>query len=309
MSITRQQALDLFRSDDLIGLGMEADAMRRKLHPEGVVTYSLDQEITYRATDGTGQVLDFEQIYAEVAKATETGSTGVVLTGGLDSDLDLAWFKQLIGGIRQRFPQMSVQSLTAAEVVALADHSELGLTDAVAQLRDAGLCSLRGDGHLFAHSDGWLLVHRTAHQLGLRTEAVMTFGDSETFDQRMDFLERMRRLQEETGGFAAFVPVSFLPDTALGGRELDAPTAVEHLKMLAISRLYLSNIDNIQACAQAQGSKVVQLALRFGSNDAGSVTLRRTLSRTTEEDLRRIIRDAGFKPVRRDSLYRAMFLN
>jgi cyclic dehypoxanthinyl futalosine synthase len=303
MSITRQQALDFFRSDDLIGLGMEADAIRRKLHPEGVATYSLDREIGYRAPR------EFEHIHSEVAEAMETGSTGIVLTGGLDSDSDLGWFKRLIGGIRRQFPQLNLQCLNATEVIALAERGKLSLTDVIAQLHNAGLDSLLGDGGWPSRLEDWLLVHRTAHQLGMRTAAVMIFGDGESLDQRMDFLEKVRSLQEETGGFSAFMPVSFLPDTALGGRELDAPTAVEHLKMLAISRLYLSNIENIQASTVAQGPKVLQLALRFGGNDAGAVRGRKAANGAIEEDLRRIIRDAGFKPVRRDSLYRAMFLN
>ena len=278
MAITRQQALDAFQSDDLIGLGMEADALRRRLHP----------------------------------------------------DLKIDWFERLLRGIKERFPQIWLHCFSASEILAIAEYSELSVRDTIIRLRDAGLDSIPGGGaeilddvvrHKIARlkcgTQDWLHVHRTAHQLGMRTTATMMFGVGETFDQRINHFEQVRRLQEETGGFTAFIPWSFQPgNTALGGRKWDEATSVEYLKVLAIARLYLDNIENVQASWVTQGLKVLQMGLRFGGNDVGSVMLEENVVKaagtsncTTEEELRHIIRDAGFKPVQRDTLYRTMFLN
>jgi cyclic dehypoxanthinyl futalosine synthase len=151
----------------------------------------------------------------------------------------------------------------------------------------------------------WLGVHGAAHQLGMQTAATMVFGAGETPEQRVGLLEAVRQLQQETGGFTAFVPVAA---EAPGGRELDGATAVERLKMLAISRMFLENIENVQSSRAGQGLKVLQTGLRFGANDVGTVDAG-AANGAAEEDLRRIIRDAGFRPAQRDALYRTMFLN
>ena len=348
MSLTRQQALDHFNSPDLIGLGFEADAVRRRLHPEGVVTYIIDRNINYtnfcteyctfcafyRPLKGPradeGYILDFEKIYEKIAETQEMGGTGVLMQGGIHPDLKIDWFENLFRGIKQRFPKIWLHCLSASEVLAIAEYSELDLRTTIARLRDAGLDSIPGGGaeildddvrkriaRLKCRTEDWVSVHRTAHQLGMRTTATMMFGVGETFDQRINHFEVVRNLQEETGGFTAFIPWSFQPKyTALGGRGWDEATSVEYLKVLAISRLYLDNIENVQASWVTQGLKVLELGLHFGGNDVGSVMLEENVVKaagtsncTTEEELRRIIRDAGFKPVQRDTLYRTMFLN
>jgi len=348
MPLTRQQALDCFQSSDLIGLGMEADSVRRRLHPEGVVTYIIDRNINYtnfcteyctfcafyrplkgpRANEG--YILDFETIYDKIAETIEMGGTGVLMQGGLHPDLKIDWFERLFGGIKERFPRIWLHCLSASEVLAIAEYSSLSVRDTIARLRDAGLDSIPGGGaeilddevryriaRLKCRTADWVNVHRTAHQLGMRTTATMMFGVGETYEQRVNHFEVIRNLQEETGGFTAFIPWSFQPKhTALGGRGWDEATSVEYLKVLAISRLYLDNIENVQASWVTQGLKVLELGLHFGGNDVGSVMLEENVVRaagtsncTTEEELRRIIRDAGFKPVQRDTLYRTMFLN
>jgi cyclic dehypoxanthinyl futalosine synthase len=348
MSLTRQQALDHFNSADLIGLGFEADGVRRRLHPEGVVSYIIDRNINYtnfcteyctfcafyRPLKGPkaeeGYILEFEKIYEKIAETQEMGGTGVLMQGGIHPDLKIDWFENLFRGIKQRFPKIWLHCLSASEVLAIAEYSDLDLRTTIARLRDAGLDSIPGGGaeildddvrkriaRLKCRTEDWVGVHRTAHQLGMRTTATMMFGVGETFDQRINHFEVVRRLQEETGGFTAFIPWSFQPKyTALGGRGWDEATSVEYLKVLAISRLYLDNIENVQASWVTQGLKVLELGLHFGGNDVGSVMLEENVVKaagtsncTTEEELRRIIRDAGFKPVQRDTLYRTMFLN
>ncbi|MBS1802151.1 MAG: dehypoxanthine futalosine cyclase [Acidobacteria bacterium] len=348
MAITRAEALDYFASPDLIGLGFEADAVRQRLHPEGVVSYIIDRNINYtnfcteyctfcafyRPLKGPradeGYILDFEKIYEKIAETQEMGGTGVLMQGGIHPDLKIDWFERLFRGIKRRFPKIWLHCLSASEVLAIAEYSELDLRTTIARLRDAGLDSIPGGGaeildddvrkriaRLKCRTEDWVSVHRTAHQLGMRTTATMMFGVGETFDQRINHFEVVRNLQEETGGFTAFIPWSFQPKyTALGGRGWDEATSVEYLKVLAISRLYLDNIENVQASWVTQGLKVLELGLHFGGNDVGSVMLEENVVKaagtsncTTEEELRRIIRDAGFKPVQRDTLYRTMFLN
>ncbi len=277
--MTREQALDYFQSPDLIGLGFEADAVRRRLHPEGVVSYIIDRNINYtnfcteyctfcafyRPLKGPqakeGYILDFEKIYEKIAETVEMGGTGVLMQGGIHPDLKIDWFERLFRGIKERFPQIWLHCLSASEVLAIAEYSELSLRDTIMRLRDAGLDSIPGGGaeildddvrkriaRLKCRTEDWVSVHRTAHQLGMRTTATMMFGVGETFEQRVNHFEVVRRLQEETGGFTAFIPWSFQPkNTALGGRGWDEATSVEYLKVLAISRLYLDNIDNVQA--------------------------------------------------------------
>jgi cyclic dehypoxanthinyl futalosine synthase len=184
----------------------------------------------------------------------------------------------------------------------------VGLREAIARLQDAGLDAIAGDGVDLAGGIGtgcsvqeWVEVHREAHGVGMRTAAVMVFGAGETLEQRVDFLEAVRALQQETGGFTAFAPVAA---EAASGRDLDAATAVERLKTLAVARMFLDNVENVQAIRAGHGLKVLQTGLRFGANDAGWVSA----EGAGEEDARRIIRDAGFKPAQRDAAYRAMFL-
>ncbi len=324
MAITRRQALDFFRSDDLIGLGIEADAVRRTLHPEGVVTYLIDRSIPC-ANPGTG-ISDLEAICGQIAETVEMGGTGVLLEGcfpaganpGPNPRTDLAPLVNLLRGIKQRFPQVSVQCFPAPEILAIAHANSLSVGDTLARLRDAGLDSIPGDGVAFLDPgtpapaskcgmEDWIAVHRAAHQLGMSTAAAMLFGTGETLEQRFDHLEQVRRLQEETGGFTAFLPRNLPGPSGISGR--DEATAVEYLKVLAVARLYLDNIENLQSSWDTQGLKVLQMGLRFGGNDAGSVTPAGASKSTTEEELRRIIRGAGFKPVQRDTLYRTMFLN
>ena len=205
------------------------------------------------------------------------------------------------------------------------------MRDVIARLRDAGLQSIPGGGAEIledsvrkriwsltkAPTEKWVDVHESAHGLGMRTTATMMFGVGEKYEHRINHFQRLYELQEETGGFTAFIPWSFQPqNTALGGRHWDEATAVEYLKVLAISRLYLSNFLNVQSSWVTQGLKVCQMGLRFGGNDVGSVMLEENVVRaagvtncTTEEELRRIIRDAGFRPAQRDTLYRQYFLN
>ncbi len=327
MGITRQQALDCFASDDLIGIGMEADALRRTLHPEGVVSYTIDRPLD-------ASTPDLDAACASARQSITMGATGLQVHASPGQPVTLAHFETLFTGIKQRFPNLRLHGLSATQIVAIAAAGSLSLRDTLARLQSAGLDCI--DSHAVILNDqirarvvpnrcstaDWLAVHRTAHQLGLSSAATMVFGVGESIEERIAHLELLRALQAETGGFTSFTP---LAHTA-GGLNLPEPTAVEYLTTLAVSRLYLDNIPNLQGSWATQGLKVLQMGLRFGGNDVGSVLLEDRIGKpgsptgvlgpvgwkpggATEEELRRIIREAGFKPVQRDTLYRTLFLN
>jgi cyclic dehypoxanthinyl futalosine synthase len=301
MGITRKEALDCFQSDDLIGIGMEAGAVRRRLHPENVVTYVLDSHIDYTThTNEKG----YETILQSVTRSATKGATSITLHGNPTPSHTIHWFKSLFQTIKQRFPAIHLHSLSATEILAIANHSGSTTYDTLTTLREAGLDSLPGnDAGLLDNPEDWLAVHRTAHKTGMQTTASMTFGAGKTLENRLNHLEALRDLQEETGGFTSFTPQT------PAGSNMEEPTAVEYLKTLAISRMYLENIPHMQANLETQGLKVLQVALRFGANDAGSILFASGPNAATEEQVCQAIRDAGFKPVQRDTLYRTMFLS
>ncbi|HEY7304481.1 MAG TPA: cyclic dehypoxanthinyl futalosine synthase [Bryobacteraceae bacterium] len=342
--ITRQQAIEMFESNDLVGIGLEADAVRKRLHPEGVVSYIIDRNINYTnfCTEycsfcafyrplghEEGYILPKETILDKIQETIHLGGTGILMQGGLHPDLKLEWYEDLLRTIKSRF-DIWCHCFSAPELVNIAEVSGLSLRDTIARLRDAGLDSIPGGGaeildnevrhrisRLKCSTQEWIDVHRIAHSLGLRTTATMMFGTGETIGQRMNHLDIVRHIQEDTGGFTAFIPWFFQREyTSLGRFVKQEATAVEYLKMLALSRVYLDNISNIQASWVTPGLKVCQLGLRFGGNDVGSIMIEEnvvsaagTHHRATEEQLRRLIRDAGFIPKQRDTLYRTYFLN
>ena len=344
MMMTRQQAIDMFASDDLVGTGMEADAVRRKLHPEGVASYIIDRNINYTnfCTEycsfcafyrpmghKEGYVQTHESIFAKIQETLDLGGTGILMQGGLHPDLKIEWYEDLFRAIKRRF-QIHLHCLSAPEVTNIAEVSGIGLRDTIARLRDSGLDSIPGGGaeilddavrhrisRLKCNSQEWVDVHRTAHSLGMRTTATMMFGCGETIEQRVNHFELVRQIQEDTGGFTAFIPWSFQREnTSLGRFVKEEATAVEYLRTLAISRIYLSNILNVQSSWVTQGLKTCQVGLRFGGNDVGSIMIEENVvsaagarNQASEEDLRRLIRDAGFVPKQRDTLYRTYFLN
>jgi cyclic dehypoxanthinyl futalosine synthase len=342
--MTRAEAIDLYRSDDLIGIGMAADQVRRKLHPEGVVSYIIDRNINYTnfCTEycsfcafyrpmghAEGYVHSKEVIFDKIQETLDLGGTGILMQGGLHPELGIEWYEDLLRSIKQRF-DIWCHCFSAPEIVNIAKVSGLTLYDTLARLRDAGLDSLPGGGaeilddevrhrisRLKSSVQDWIDVHRACHAVGLRSTATMMFGTGETIEQRMNHFDIVRQMQEESGGFTAFIPWSFQREnTSLGRFVKEEATAVEYLKVLALSRLYLENILNIQSSWVTPGLKTCQLGLRFGGNDVGSIMIEENVvsaagahHRATEEELRRLIRDAGFIPKQRDSLYRTYFLN
>ena len=343
MGISKQQALAMLESDDLVGIGMDAHRLRLLKNDPRIVTYQIDRNINYTnfcteycsfcafyrplgAKDG--YILPFETIYEKIDEMLALGGTGILLQGGLHPDLQIAYYENLLGSLKARYPQVHLHCFSAPEILCIAEVSELSIRETIERLMDAGLQSIPGGGaeilddeirgkiaRLKSTSDDWVEVHRTAHSLGLRTTATMMFGCGEELRHRVNHLERVRQIQEETGGFTAFIPWIFAAENTALGKKVQETTAVDYLKTLAVSRLYLDNIDHIQSSWLTPGIKVCQIGLQFGADDVGSILIEENVvyaagvrRRTNEQELRRIILDAGFLPAQRDTLYRSYVL-
>src|ERR1700757_5182155 len=343
MRLTKQQAQEMLESDDLIGIGMEAHQLRLKKNDPHIATYQIDRNINYTnfcteycsfcafyrpigAKDG--YILSFDEIFKKIEEMLELGGNGVLLQGGLHPDLQIDYYENLLRSIKQKFPTVHLHCFSAPEILCIAEVSELTVEETIKRLMDAGLQSIPGGGaeilddevrgkiaRLKCTSDDWENMNRTAHKLALRPPASMMFGHSEKLRHRLNHLERVHRIQEDTGGFTAFIPWIFASDNTPLGKKVHETTAVDYLKTLAVSRLYLDNIDHIQSSWLTPGIKVCQVGLQFGADDVGSILIEENVvfaagvkNRTNEGELRHIISDAGFIPAQRDTLYRSYLL-
>ncbi|MBM3727850.1 MAG: dehypoxanthine futalosine cyclase [Acidobacteria bacterium] len=344
--LSHGELLEMFAGSDLMGLGAAADSVRRRHHPGDVVSYIIDRNINYtnvcteycsfcnfyRAHNSPeAYVLPTAEIFAKIQETIDLGGTGVLMQGGLHPTLDITYYEKLLSDIKVEFgDRIWLHCLSAPEILNIAQISSLSVEETLRRLRDAGLQSIPGAGaeilddevrhrisRLKCNTEEWLDLHRTAHRLGIRTTATMMFGCGETIEHRVRHLERIRALQEETGGFTAFIPWFFIREkTSLGRFVKEEATGVEYLKTLAISRIYLDNIVNVQSSWVTPGLKICQLGLKFGGNDVGSILIEENVVsqagatfRATERDLRRLIEDAGFQARKRDTLYLTYYLN
>ena len=334
------EALALYDGLPTHRLGQLADAARAARHPDGVVTYIIDRNVNYTnvcvarcnfcafyrevgAEDG--YVLGFDEIFAKIDETIAVGGVQLLLQGGHNPDLPLAWYEDLFRAVKARYPDFRLHALSPPEVIHLSRLSQLPPRAVIERLAAAGLDSIPGGGaeilvdrvrkrlrcYNKATAAEWIDVMRHAHEAGLRTTATMMYGTVERLDERIEHLLRLRELQDETGGFTAFVTWSFQPsNTELGGA---GATGVEYLRTLALARLVLDNFDNLQASWVTQGGKVGQLSLAYGANDMGSVMIEENVVRAAgaawcmdEVEIVRNIEDAGFVPKRRDMQYRVL---
>ena len=337
--LSPDQGVALLRSDELQTIGQAADHVRRLKHPEPVVSFLIDRNINYtnvcvarcnfcnfyrrpKALDG--YVLAIEEIYQKIDETIALGGTGILMQGGMNPSLKIDFYEDLLRKLRDRYG-IDLHCFSPPEIVVLAKLSKLSVRETIKRLKAAGLSSIPGGGAEIlvdrvrklnspgkCSSGQWLEVMKVAHEEGLLTTATMMIGAGETLEERIEHLERLRALQDETGGFVAFIPWNVqLEDTPLQASIQKEISPVEYLKLLAVSRIYLDNVPNIQVSWLTQGLKVAQIALHFGANDVGSIMIEENVISSagahytaSREDLLRLIREAGFIPAQRDTLYR-----
>lgn len=332
----RAEALELLLHGDLLQLGQWADSIRRRLHPGNRVTFVVDRNVNYtnvcesrcsfcafyRDADAPdAYLLDHEAIFAKIAELVEHGGTQLLMQGGLHPSLTIAYFEELFSQIRSRFPTVQNHSLSPAEICHLADREGMSILQVVTRLQAAGLASVPGGGAEILVDEvrqaispkkiGWKRwgeVMLAAASLGMTTTATMMFGSTETPEQVIEHIFRVREMQAAGGSFTAFIPWTYQPgNTELGGV---TATGVEYLKVLALSRIILDNIPNIQASWVTQGAKLAQVALFFGANDLGGTMLEENVVaaagccfRMSQQEMIELIQTAGFSAAQRSTGY------
>jgi cyclic dehypoxanthinyl futalosine synthase len=334
--LSREEGVALIQKGDLLELGVLADEVRWRLHPEPVVTYIIDRNINYTNVctaqcafcafyrdlpSKEGYLLSKAELAQKIEETIELGGAQLLLQGGLHPDLGIEYYEELFRWIKSTYPTIWIHGLSPAEVKHIDKVSKLSTVETLRRLMAAGLDSIPGGGaeilsdrvrsiigiHKGTTAD-WLGVMDAAHGLGMRTTATMMFGHVETLEERIDHLLHLRALQDRTRGFTAFIAWTFQPaNTAIGGEEL---TSFEYLRTLAVSRLMLDNFPSVQASWVTQGGKIGQVSLRFGANDFGSLMIEENVVsaagahfRLTEAEIARNIQQAGFIPKRRTMHY------
>ena len=330
-------AIKLLESNALASIGQAANAVTTKLHPEAYRTYNIDRNINYTnictavcdfcaftvaRKDPEGYVLDRKILLKKIEETVAIGGDQILLQGGMHPTLQLEWYEELLRDIKLQFPQVNVHGFSPPEIFHLTKVTKLPLLEILERLAAAGLGSLPGGGGEIlvdrvraamtrgkVMTDDWLDVHRQWHSLGGRSTATMMFGHIETLAERIEHLERLRELQDETGGFTAFICWSFQPDNTEMSH-IPPSGAFEYLKTQAVARLYLDNIPNIQSSWVTQGRDIGQLALLFGANDMGSLMLEEnvvsaagTVHHLTLDQMRSAISELGWEPRRRNVFY------
>ncbi|MGA7746115.1 MAG: cyclic dehypoxanthinyl futalosine synthase [Candidatus Aquilonibacter sp.] len=333
-----EEGVRLYREADLHDLGMAAHARRMQLHPTSDVTYVIDTTIDYTNVCNVhctfcaffrpehhkeGRTLSHDQVLARVKYAADQGATQIMIQGGVNPDLPLTWYEELFARVRVEHPNVDIHSLSVSEITGLAKVENMTPRAVLERLKAAGLKSLPGAGaeilvervrkRISARKvtpNEWLDVMRQAHHLGMPTTATMMYGSIETDEERLEHMHVLRELQDETGGFTAFIPWFYVPfKTPLRGKEA---TALEYLRVLAVSRLYMDNFAHLQASWLTPGLKMGQLALFYGCDDMGGVIIEDRVVRdaganneATRRDLENVVMQAGFNPVIRDTYWNA----
>ncbi|WP_022660840.1 cyclic dehypoxanthinyl futalosine synthase [Paucidesulfovibrio longus] len=334
--IDRQEAAALYESAPLHALGALAHEIRLRKHPAPVVTYVADRNINYSnicscgcrfcaffkapGQEG-GYVISREDLSRKIEETLALGGTQILMQGGHHPDLPFEFYEELLGFIRESYPSIHVHAFSPPEIHYFAGLYGMSVAEVLQRLRKAGLHSIPGGGAEIlvnevrervspnkCSADAWLAVMEEAHAQGLRTTATMMFGHEEEPEHRLDHLFAVRATQDRTGGFTAFIPWTFQPEnTNIKARPLTSP---EYLRVLALSRIVLDNVDNIQVSWVTMGPKIAQLALYFGGNDFGSLMIEENVVRAagvcfrlTREEIHRLIEAAGFRPVQRNMTY------
>ena len=336
--LSEREGVELLTHGDPIELGRQADAARRKLFDD-TVTFIVDRNINYtnvcknecrfcaffrRQGHKDAYLLTYDEILEKVRETVEAGGTQVMIQGGLYPDLGLGYYEKMLRLIKTNFPSITIHSFTATEIQYFAQQEGISVLDTLKRLQDAGLASLPGGGAEILvdevrkrvspkkiMTDDWLHVMECAHSIGMESTATMVIGFGETMAQRIEHMEKVRRLQDKTGGFRAFITWTFQPgNTELGG---ERTSGWDYMKTLAMTRLYMDNVKHIQGSWVTQGERIGQLTLGFGADDLGSIMLEENVVRAAgtsyEMSINKmadVIRGAGKKPAQRDTEYRVL---
>ena len=339
--LTKEEAINLIKNGDLKELGKLAYKKKKILHPKGVTTFVVDRNINYtnicwvdcdfcafyrHEKDKDAYILSFDEIDKKIEELLEIGGTQILFQGGVHPKLEIEWYEDLVEHIHKKYPQITIHGFSAIEIDYISRRSNITVSEVLQRLHAKGLSSIPGAGAEILNDrvrdiiapkkldkDKWIEVHREAHKLGIKSTATMMYGTVETIEEIVEHFDEIRRLQDETGGFRAFIMWSFQgKNTALAAKypEIKKKSPNTYLKLLAVARLYLDNVKNIQSSWVTQGSYIGQMALLWGANDLGSTMMEENVvaaagatNSMNQEQMISLIKDIGEKPAKRNTAY------
>lgn len=342
--LTKEEALKLIREADLKELGRLATARKKELHPEGITTFVIDRNINYtnicwvdckfcafyrHEKDEDAYVLTFDEIDAKIDELLEIGGTQILFQGGVHPKLKIEWYEDLVEHIHTKYPQITIHGFSSIEIDFIAKVSRISVEEVLERLHAKGLASIPGAGAEILSdrvrdiiapkkidSEVWVDIHRKAHKLGIKSTATMMYGTVESDEEILDHLEMVRNLQDETGGFRAFIMWSFQGQNTELLRlipDMEKQTPNRYLRLLAVARLFLDNVPNIQSSWVTQGPYIGQMALNFGANDLGSTMMEENVVksagagfRMAKDEMVNLIRDIGETPAVRNTAYETL---
>ncbi len=344
MRMSKEEALRLIREGDLKELGKMATAKKKALHPEGITTFVVDRNINYtnicwvdckfcafyrHEKDADAYVLSFDEIDAKIDELLEIGGTQILFQGGVHPKLKIEWYEDLVAHIHTKYPHITIHGFSAIEIDFIAKISRISVEEVLVRLHAKGLASIPGAGAEILSdtvrdiiapkkidAEVWIEVHRIAHRLGIKSTATMMYGTLERDEDIVEHFDMVRRLQDETGGFRAFIMWSFQGEnTELLRRfpDIQKQSPNRYLRLLAVARLFLDNVPNIQSSWVTQGPYIGQMALLYGANDLGSTMMEENVVSSAgaaysmaKEEMVRLIRDIGERPAVRNTAYETL---
>ncbi len=342
--LTNEEALYLIKNADLKELGRLATQRKKELHPDGITTFIIDRNINYtnicwvdckfcafyrHEKDEDAYVLSYEEIDKKIDELLAIGGTQILFQGGVHPKLKIEWYEDLVEHIHTKYPQITIHGFSAIEIDFIAKVSRISVQEVLARLKAKGLASIPGAGAEILNdrvrdiiaprkidADVWVNIHKEAHKLGIKSTATMMYGTVESDEEIIEHLQRVRNLQDETGGFRAFIMWSFQSKNTEFAKilpNLPKPSSNRYLRLLAVARLYLDNVPNIQSSWVTQGPYIGQMALNFGANDLGSTMMEENVVRSAgasfrmaKDEMARLIRDLGETPAIRDTAYNVL---
>ncbi len=344
MRMSKEEAVRLIKEGDLKELGKMATARKKELHPKGITTFVVDRNINYtnicwvdckfcafyrHEKDADAYILTFDEIDAKIDELLEIGGTQILFQGGVHPKLKIEWYEELVAHIHTKYPTVTIHGFSAIEIDFIAKVSHISVEEVLERLHVKGLASIPGAGAEILSdavrdviapkkidAEVWIDVHRKAHQLGIKSTATMMYGTLESDEDIVEHLDMVRRLQDETGGFRAFIMWSFQGQNTELLRlfpDMEKPSSNRYLRLLAVARLFLDNVPNIQSSWVTQGPYIGQMALLFGANDLGSTMMEENVVSSAgaaytmaKDELARLITDIGETPAIRNTAYETL---